>query len=163
MRSTSLALVLVALLAAPLLADAEGVQGADQTRHVRRTVALPTTSTPFVIFDVLSDRVAWRVDVDPLAVVVLDARADATSPFHLRYHPWRAPTPQSPLPGPVQSVTMDGAAARSWYVEIDPAMGANVDIVARFHGHVGGDGGALWPFTLSDTQPGPGCQDACLP
>lgn len=160
----SLTLVLL-LVAVPLVVDAGSVTTTDVTRHVARTLASPTPlQPPLDALSLFSDRVAWRVDVDPSAVVVVDARSTDAAPFWLRFHPWDAPTPQSPVPGARQSPTLSGAVAQAWRVEVDPAAGVNVDVVVRFHGHVGDAGGRPWPFTLTDVRDDGGCaQGSCLP
>ena len=160
-----LSLFLALLVALPLVASAASVTTSDVTRHVTRTLASPTPlPAPLDTVALLSDRVAWRVDVDPSAVVVVDARSSDAAPFWLRFHPWGDTTPQSPVPSSRQSPTLSGAVATAWRVEVDPAVGANVDVVVRFHGHVGDVGGRAWPFTLTDVQNDGGCaQGQCLP
>lgn len=152
------------LLLAPLVA-ASAVSTTDATRLVTRTLASPTTlPAPLDAVTLLSDHAAWRVDIDPSAVVVVDARASDATPFWLRFHPWDAPTPQSPVPGARQSPTLSGAVASAWRVEVDPALGADVRITVRFHGHVGDAAGRPWPFLLTDAESSRGCaQGTCLP
>lgn len=161
-RQALVALALVVLL--PLVAAAS-VRTADETRHVTRVLASPTPlPPPLDAVALLSDRAAWRVDVDASAVVVVDARSTEAAPFWLRFHPWGEPSPQSPLPGARQSPTLSGALAPAWRVEVDPALGAGVDVVVRFHGHVGDATGRPWPFLLTDVEDGRGCaQGTCLP
>ena len=164
-RRSSATLVLFLLLVAPLVASAASVTTTDETRHVARAVASPTPlPAPLGVVSLLSDRVVWRVDVDPSAVVVVDARSADAAPFWLRFEPWDAPTPQSPVPSSRQAPTLSGAVAQAWRVEVDPAFGVDVDVVVRFHGHVGDADGRPWPFTLTDVRNDGGCaQGSCLP
>lgn len=165
MRRSSLAAILVALVALPALAGAASVTATDVTRHVTGRLASPTpVPTPMGDLALFSDRAVWRVEIDPLAVVVVDASANDTSPFFLRYHPWDEPSFQSPIPGSRQTPTLDGSEARAWRVEVDPAAGANVHVKVRFRGHAGSDGGAAWPFTLTDVATERPCvRELCLP
>lgn len=146
------------------MAAGGSVTTTDATRHVKRLVASPTPlDTPFWTFTPLSDRASWKVEVDPMGVVLLDARSSDTSPFFLRYHPWGESGPSSPLPGAAHSPTLSGAVARAWRVDVDPAAGVGVEITVRFTGRLIDDEGRAWPFTLTDV-PMPSCPEGtCLP
>lgn len=165
MRPTTPAVTLVALLMLPLLAAGATVTTTDTTRHVTRSVASPTPlPDPLSAFDLLGDQAAWRVDVDPIAIVRIDAHADDLAPFHLRAAPWGERAAASPLPGAHQSFTLDGDVSRVWRVEVDPALGVEVDVVVRFRGHLVDEDGRAWPFTLTDLPRASTCpQGSCLP
>lgn len=164
MRPTTPAVTLVALLLIPILAAGATVTTTDTTRHVTRSVASPTPlPDPFSAFDILGDQAAWRVDVDPVAVVRIDATADDLAPFHLRAAPWGERATASPVPGARQSFTLDGEVARVWRVEVDPALGVDVDVKVRFHGHLVDTDGRAWPFTLTDLPRATCPQGSCLP
>lgn len=158
-RPTALAVLTIAILAAPSLAAAASVTGTEQVRYVTRTLASPF---PFAKVAFFSDQAAWRVDVDAGAVVVVDASSNDTAPFHLRFHRWDEPAPSSLVPSSRQAPSLAGPGA--WRVEVDPAAGARVHIQVRFHGHIGDAEGRAWPFTLTDVARDPGCGlGACLP
>lgn len=165
MRPTTPAVALVALLVLPLLAAGATVTTTDTMRHVTRSVATPTAlPDPLSAFEILSDQAAWRVDVDPSAVVRIDAQADDLAPFHLRAAPWGERAAASPVPGARQSFTLDGEVSRAWRVEVDPALGVDVDVEVRFRGHLVDDDGRAWPFTLTDLPRASTCpQGSCLP
>lgn len=162
MRRTSLAIAITAATLLLLPATwGTGVTGAEQLRVIQRDVASPF---PFAKVGLVDDSVVYRVDVDPGAVVVVDAEGTTRSPFYLRYHPWGAAETQSSIPSWRQSPTLSGADATSWRVEVDPAAGARIEVRVLFHGHLGDRDGRAWPFTLTDVTDGSPCvAGACLP
>lgn len=144
------ALALVALLAAPALAETD-VSYAE--RRVVGDIAFPVEL-------LLRDAVAWRVDVPAGTLVEVSATDAKGSLFYLRANRtlsglW--------LPGPSATLALDEAGP--WRVEVDPAAGAPVDVRVRFRGYVGDFGGAPAPFSIQDLEPERGCvtPGVCLP
>lgn len=128
-----------------------------ETRSIDRLVASPAPR------QAASDHVWLRVDVPTQTSVIVDVASGASSTFFLRFGPWGAAEGGSPAPSQRQSVTLGPGA---WSVVIDPAVGADVRILATFRGHVIDAEGTGAPFTLRDVEVGDACflpPDGCLP
>lgn len=161
MRRAAATLLVLTVLAAGLPFAGAGSTTADQQqRDVSRLIATPTPLGPL---DAWSDVWSWRVDVPSSAVVVVEAFSGQTSAFELRFH--RAGDTQTSVSTPAmhQSIQLTNGA---WIVDLDPTLGANVNIHVRFDGHVGDANGARTPFTLTDLGSAGACfmpSQVCLP
>lgn len=154
------ALVALAAIATLHVALADGGQSYHE-RQVDRVIASPG---PLAGLAILSDRAIFRAELEPGIAVQVDADGTASAPFYLRYHLASAPPMGSTLPSAHQSILLEGPGA--WYVEIDPAAGADVHVRATFRGFVGDpDGGAPAAFELGDVAFERACLEpgACLP
>lgn len=149
-RHAFAAILLVALLAAPALAETT----TSTHRDVKRVVASPT---PLASARVLSDQHAWDLVLPAETVVRVTSEGNAL-------HYLRTNRSGLWIPGTAQSFTLSEPGA--WRVELDPVAGAQVSIRVRFQGFVADDdGGAAASFTLTDAQADRGCVVAgvCLP
>lgn len=155
-RATWTAVALIALLALPALT-------AETTTHAERRVErLVATPTPLGPLRALGDEHAWRVDVPPEAVVLVEARSGANAPFTLRAHPLGTAEPAWEPPA-VAAARLLGPG--SWRVAVDPAAGAAVRIDVAFRGHLVDVGGAPASFAIHALEADQGCvvPGACLP
>lgn len=147
-----------ALLALLLVAPAFAEPASFQHRVVERRIATPTPLGPLQLF---SDQTVFVVDVPHGAVVQVVASANATSPFHFRFHEAGTPEPGVTLPATYQGALLGEGA---WRVLVDPAAGARTRVDVTFAGFYGDVGGAAAPFGLSQSGPDPACilPGACL-
>lgn len=154
------ALLLLVTLAMPMAA------GGFASEHERDVTALAAMPTPFGPLSLLRDDASWQLDVPEGAVVRVEARADPTTPFHLRWHRVDAPEPGFGAPSTARAVTLPGGA---WRVVADPAAGVDVRIHLTFTGCAVDcfldRPNAPVPFMLTDEPRPRGCvaPGACLP
>lgn len=159
MRQPVLIAVALALLAAaPLHALAE--TGTAFERRIERLVATPTPIGPLLLF---SDRAAWRVDVPPSAVVLVEARGSDSAPFSFRAE--RLDEAGSAIAYPTTHAGFLLSESGAWRVAVDPLVGVKVDIRISFRGMTGGTSGGPAAFTLTDLEVDDGClfRGVCLP
>lgn len=158
---------LVTLAAIVTLHVAIGDEG--QSHYERRVDRVTASPGPVAGAGVLSDMSVYLVNLSagaaaPGTVVQADASSAVTTPFFLRYHRPADPPQGALLPSSQQSLLLPGPGL--WYVEVDPAAGVDVHIVAVFRGFVGDpDGGAPAAFALGDVEIDRACVQpgACLP
>lgn len=152
----SLLIILLLGLAAPAWAG-----DASQFHHrVERLVASPTPAGPLTL---LEDHAAWRADVPPGIVVLVEARSDGGALFALRCAPLAAPDALV-LPAATRQACLLGSAG-AWRVHVDPDAGAAVSVDVTFRGAFGDVGQAPAAFSLTLLRDGPACvvPGACLP
>lgn len=155
MARVALVVLIVLALSAPAVASEVGTVF---ERRIERLVATPTPLGPALL---LSDAAAWRIDVPASGVVLVEAHGSDTAPFYLRAN---RSLSQVVLPASDQAILLHQPGA--WRVEVDPALGAAVDIRVTFRGFVGAEGqGTPLAFRITDLETGDGCvvPGVCLP
>jgi hypothetical protein len=151
--------VVAAALAVVLLAAPAVLGDSYYERHVWRMVAAPG---PVAGMSFLSDAATYRVDI-PAGVAVQVNAASATAAFYLRFYPEGGAPSLVAAPGLQQSILLHGPGAT--FIEVDPAAGAQMDILVTFRGTVSDVDGAPASFELRDVSQQRGCltPEVCIP